>query len=210
MTASTPRLGIDYVVGTDDVAGYPAIAESAANVLDHAIALTQVGAMTNTTATGGQIIAASAGVTVTLPDPTVGSGGSTVGVFAIAGVTGSSPVTVEYGVGGGAIYGVGAAGVSSYLLGTAQATTILLSDGLNWQIISGHRDTGWVPLTLPLLGVTGADEPATPAALLRGDHVELCGTLHGDGSGPVTAGNPLATLPSGTMFPADGETLGIF
>ncbi len=131
MTASTPRLSIPYPLGTDDISGYPAVAASAATVLDNAI-LTQTAVTDSTTATAGQMVQVNggSGVTVTLPSPVANT---TVGV---RNGTGVASLTVVPST--GKIYGLGlgTGGVSSLSLPSLGATAIMIGDGSNFNIIS--------------------------------------------------------------------------
>lgn len=159
------------------------------------LGLTAVTAAQNMTASIGTLINAVPSSTITLPQPVTGA---MIGIMAYASTTGTNPVTIQYGAGRGTIYGTGLLGAnnhaSSFLLGTPVAPVILFSpEGVNWNIISGQQDTGWVPLTLAS-GVSESGPPSgAPAeARLRGDTVEVRGNL-GYGSGSTTN---WATLPS--------------
>lgn len=137
---------------------------------------------------------AAAGITLTLPKPSLNS---QVAVVANAGVTAASPVTIAYGSGSGVIYGAGfgSAGVASFVLGTPGASVELVSDGVNWLLKPGSvRDTGWVALTLQN-SCTAAAGYYTPSCRLQGEIVRLKGAI----SVP-SVGGPPATQPPGTTF----------
>jgi hypothetical protein len=135
----------------------------------------------------GQFRIAAPGESVTLPSAIVGT---MVGVFASSTVTGASPVTVH--AGGGAIYGVGLSGATSFLLGTADAFTVLwcFSAG-QWGIIAGEADTGWVTLPPSSGAWSTVGQTILPSCRLRGDLVELKGSY-----GIITGTGQLTTLPA--------------
>lgn len=181
----TPNLGLTLPIGSDTPAELRVAITNNANILDGFSLLTSVGtAATSVTATRGEVVLASPGVTVTLPAATVNA---MVAVVASSTVTGASPITVA----GVNIYGVGLVGAASFKLGTPGAVAVLFSDGTNWEIILGQQDTGWVGLTLAG-GVTGSGY--VPSARLQGDIVRLKGAMSGSS---ITAGSTWATIPSG-------------
>lgn len=158
---------------------------------------------TSTTATAGTMYHTNAGLTITAPAPVTGA---VFGVSPNSSTSGASPVTIAYGTGTGALYGIGmGSGAPSFLLGTPESSvTLECADGEDWVIVAGQQDTNWVSLTTNFPTAGGA---YPVAARLQGDRCSLRGRLQGNGiSGPVTSGNPIATLPLSSMFP--GDTVG--
>ena len=135
---------------------------------------------------------------------------ATVTITTSSTTTGATPVTVNYGTGGGNIFGpgLGASGASSFLLGAPNVSVELQCDGANWNMVSGEQDTGWVALTL---GGSVASSGYTPSARLIGDRVYLKGGLQytGGGSSTVTATVPAGLRPFATVL-LGGTTTGAF
>lgn len=191
-TADANSLILAYVLQTTGESSIPSSnIQNVVSVGAGRSPFTPIAATSSMTAVSGQFVSASPGVTITLPAP---SAGAFVGVMAISTVTGASPVTVHYGSGSGHITGVGAASVASYLLGTAEAATILQSDGTNWNIITGQQDSGWVALSL---GTSIVGAGYTPSARLQGDVVRLKGGLENSSGSTILTAVTLATVPAG-------------
>lgn len=146
---------------------------------------------TNSTVVNGQclITTGSSAITITLPTNTKGA---LVGI-----VNQTSNVTT---VSGSNIDGVGLSAASSFKLGTAGASAVLLGDGTNWYIVGGRQDSGWVALSTMGLnanlatGIATYTPSFTPAARLIGDRVWFSGMLHATGT---ISGATLWTMPTG-------------
>lgn len=181
---------------------------SATNLTDLETRVTNIGLAGTTAQTGstytavaGDIVLAnpaSGNITVTLPSAATST---TVTVYAGAAISGTNQITVSR-AGGATISGVGVAGTTSFLLGTAGAYAVLASDGTNWFIVSGQQDTGWLNLTLTG-SVSGAGGTFySPSSRQRGDEIRLKGAmLNGTGS-TIASGSAWATLPTGITAPA--------
>ena len=151
---------------------------------------------TSGTAVNGQIVSATAGITVTLPSPTLNA---MVAIVASATATEASPVTVSYYYGSGAFYGPGMAGASNFKLGSGNAFVWLVCDGENWTVISGQQDTGWINAGFASGYGAAAGWPA-PAYRIVGDVVRLRGAAENTSGGAISNANPIITsLPA----PAD-------
>lgn len=172
----------------DDTGNVPA------NELGHALRLAPTAAAANVTASSGELIVATAAITVTLP---AHSAGQVVGVLNLIG--GGGVVTVD----GTAIQGVGLNGATSFPLGTYGARVVLLDDGTNWLIVEGQQDSGWVPLGSFYTGVTtpANDGGYVAASRLRGDVVQLSGTLSNTTS-TIGQNTGIASLASSIFHPS--------
>lgn len=105
-----------------------------------ALALNPLGKSSNYGAASGDLVNATATLTVTSPSTTANA---RFGVIANYAASNTSPVTVT--VGSGNIIGPGIpASTSSILLGAEGAFVALVSDGTNWFVTSGQQDTGWI------------------------------------------------------------------
>jgi hypothetical protein len=150
-------------------------------------------------AVAGQMVVATASLTVNLPSTPAKD--DTIGVL-IGGsaVTGAAPVFVvapTHGIYGG---GLGPSGATNITLGALGAWAILKFDGSNWGMI-GQIDTGWVTLTLATNVGTGIGFSNPPEGRLQGDSILLRGVGENNTGGTITAGTTFATLPTG-MRPA--------
>lgn len=188
--AQSPRFDIPRYADTD-AASFSAQVNAITDGFDAAVAKRLIPNILAGSATVAdhQVVVAGASETVTLPAPS--SEHELICVYAkddVAGVSGSAPVTIV--ASSGKIYGkgLGVAGVTSIALGTPGAFVWLFSaDGTNWKIVHGEQNTGWVAIT-PAAGMSG-----TAQYRVRGDEVELSGSLENQ-SGSTLAGNsPLAT-----------------
>lgn len=209
--STTPRWALRYLLGTSNVddidAGFQALAEDVDN-LPLSLLAASSSAAAATAVDGEMLLCTGAAQAVTLPASAKGM----LGVRAAGTQTGANPVTVQVGTGSGQLIkgkGLGA-GASSIPLGTVGASVVLLWDGANWQIISGERDTGWLPLTLPA-GVTSIGSDAA-AVRVRGDRAEFCGVIS-NGGATITNGTaatvpaaaqPASSVPTPPIFPAPG------
>jgi hypothetical protein len=156
-------------------------------------ALVPISQGTSVTMAAGNRYLAFPSITLTLPAPVAGLA---IGITAATGVSGSSPVTIAYGTGGGGIYGAGLNNAATFVLGTVLASvTLACLDGSNWFITSGQQDTGWVLLTLPVTNVLSFG--ALPAsARLHGDTIRLKGFLKNLTGAPVAANTVIADYPN--------------
>lgn len=148
----------------------------------------------STTLTNGQQALASPGITLQLPFP---FDGSRVKITANESVTGTNPLTIEYG--GPNIVGPGmSGGVTSFLLGEPDASVELVAQGLGWRIVSGCQDSGWV--ALPLTATPGSGWQPTsgafvPAFRLIADRIWLRGgATNSTGSTSATPFSALSAL----------------
>ena len=104
------------------------------------------------TASSGDWIVASPGVTILLPPPSLNA---LIAITAASTVVGATPVTVN----GTAIFGPGlpSGGTTSFVLGSDVASVLLQSNGFQWIMIAGQQDTGWDAIpTTPGAGVTSS------------------------------------------------------
>lgn len=143
---------------------------------------------------------ATAGVGLVAPAPVAGA---TWGVVAGSTTSGTNPITITYGSGGGGFFGTGLANpASSFLLGAPEASVTLgCLDGTNWVIVSGQADTGWVALSLTANWSTGAFGTATAAARRISDRGYLRGWLTNGTGGSVayTGSVPAFATPAFTQ-----------
>lgn len=147
---------------------------------------------TSVTAADGQQVqyAGSPPATITLPTPTAGA---TIGIVAVAPVTGAAPLTVT--ASSGVILDIGSSGgVASKTLGTPLANVLLMGNGSNWITVGGVWDTGWVTPTASANTVIG-----TLQVRVAGDRGQLRGTAHlTAGITQGTINLPAAAAPSAT------------
>ena len=140
----------------------------------------------NYTAASGDLVNATATLTVTSP---AAASGARFGAIANYAASNGSPVTIT--AASGYLIGPGIpASTSSILLGAIGANISFVSDGTNWYQTSGAQDSGWITPTLGnSWAVVGSD---TIQYRLIGAMVRLRGAMNG-GSSSTTA----FTLPSG-------------
>ncbi len=208
MPATYGALGLLAPVGGDFPQEYRLAITQHAELLGNG-PLAPVVASTSMTAAPFTEVIAAGGVTVTLPAATAGT---------LIGVVGGSTATASTvsSSGGALIYGVGISALGKTTFPLSNMTgVLLLVIGTAWYIVSGQQDTGWVALTLASGIVASGAPTATPAARLRGDKVELSGTLN-TSSGSWASSTTFATVPTSMIpqysanftFAADTPTTG--
>lgn len=179
-SGSTTVHALPYPLSTDAPSVHSdiqALAQALANSLASPVSVS-----TSQTLADGQLaISTASPITLTLP---TAAANVTCGVFARV-ATGSNPVTVS-APGGALIYGVGLNGVSSLTLGTIGSFVVLQSNGTDWFVVAGQRDTGWVSLTLQS-GWAATSGTWAPAARLQGDRVQMRGQVTGTNPGSSIA-----------------------
>lgn len=142
-------------------------------------------ASSNVAAAAGDLIRATATLTVTLPSPAANTN-AFVGVLNDG--SGSAVVTVSSGSAIGFVGGPS----TSFQLGTNFSFAVLYCSGSNWYIVSGQQDTGWVNLTLGTGIVVAAS--ATPQIRQRGDRIELSGSAQNTSGGSLAIGTTIFTV----------------
>ena len=147
--------------------------------------LTPTSKSSSYTASSGDLVNATASLTVTTP--TIASG-ARFGAIANYSASNSSPVTIS--AASGYLIGPGIpASTTSILLGAVGANISFVSDGTNWYQTSGAQDTGWV--TPSLTNSWGAGT-RVPQYRLIGNRVFLRGFF----STVQSSGTSAFTLPS--------------
>lgn len=143
-----------------------------------------------TNAADGQLLLATGTCTITLPAP---AAGTHIKVLVAYAATAGAPVALSPSA--GLIYGRGASGSGPITLGSSGAVVELIGDGVNFAIVSGCPDSGWVALSagtgITLLGAV---------AKLVGTDVRLRGALENSSGGTISLNATIATVPS-FMFP---------
>jgi hypothetical protein len=183
----TNNYGFTLPVGGDAVSELRLSITAIANQLDgYSLLSSLASAPTSVTASRGETLVASAGVTVTSPAAVAES---VFVVVASAGVTGASPVTVSAASGKFYGLGLGGSGASSFPLGAPGAYAVCQSDGTNWYLIGGQQDSGWVALSSSsaVSGINASLTVSTGSVRALGDRVFLKGELTAGGSIAVGA-----------------------
>lgn len=147
---------------------------------------------TSTSMADGNLYITTAGsITMTLPSA---ASNATVGIIVATTATGAAPVTVSRG-GSATIYGLGLSAVTSFTLGAVGAAVTLQSNGTDWFITAGQRDTGWVTFSLPASWTSASFGDYAPASRTIGD----CAFLRGSAKN-TTGGSATFTATLGASF----------
>jgi hypothetical protein len=153
-----------------------------------------------TAVSGDYVLCTNGGYTITLPAPTAGR---VVGVKAVTGQTGASPVTIS--TPSGAILGAGVvAAATTILLGFPGAYVTLQADGTNWHIIDGEQDTGWIAAPLAAGGYSNYGSTFTTCGYRKqGEWVTWRGLLQFSPISSYATWTPITTIPVGFRPAAD-------
>lgn len=163
---------------------------------------------TNYQAVAGDFVVATAGITITLPDPTASVPGDRVGVYqkSVNTVTVTTPTGTQHAPGGGTgmVTGLLAANAN-----TGNGYVVVETDGTDWYVIAGGYRTNW---TTPALGNGYASVAPVVQYMRSADgFIYLRGTFSTLGTTNTSPFTLTAnSRPSQTMqFPAsvDGKTL---
>jgi hypothetical protein len=119
-----------------------------------------------------------------------------VGVKAVTGQTGASPVTIS--TPSGTILGEGVnASATSIVLGLVGSYVTLEADGTNWHIIDGCQDSGWIGIPYATSYSDYGSGFVGGQYRKHGSRVELRGLVKYATPGSYPTSGPLGTLPAG-------------
>lgn len=144
------------------------------------------------TANPGDVINVGGTITVTLPTVSASTPILPITLNNTSAPGSGSLVTVTSG---STINGGGMSGVTSFPLGPGSTITVLPNVGVNWFVVAGQQDSGWVALGSVASGFTTATGSYPPAARKLGSVVSLSGG-YVNHSGSTFTGT-VAVLPSG-------------
>ena len=143
----------------------------------------------NYTAASGDLVNATATLTVTSP---AAASGARFGAIANYAASNGSPVTIT--AASGYLIGPGIpASTSSILLGAIGANISFVSDGTNWYQTSGAQDSGWIT---PTLLNSWATYSVAPAYRLIGNRVVMRGSMNGGASNAIPFTLPVGMRPA--------------